>query len=63
MKFEVIKNNNGKYCLRIDGELILVHEKLSTIVNKIEQFLKIRYLTEEQKGGVIGFVDKIMKGK
>jgi ASC-1-like (ASCH) protein len=49
MKFEVRKMANGKYELRVGDEIILVHEKLSSIVLKIEQYLKLRFLSEEPK--------------
>lgn len=48
MKIEVTKNKDNKFELRIQEELILVHEKLSVIVAKIEQYLKMRFIPEEK---------------
>ncbi len=47
MKFEV-KQDRGLFILLIDGEKILEDQKLSMIVNKIESYLKMRYLKEEE---------------
>lgn len=63
MKIEVNQRKDKKFELKIGDEEILVHEKLSAVVNKIEQYLKMRFLPEEQKGGVIGLFDKVMKGQ
>jgi len=47
MKFEV-KQDRGMYVLMIDNEKIIGDTKLSTIVKKIESYLKMRYLKEEE---------------
>lgn len=59
MKIEVTKKAN-KFCLQIDGETILLSEKLSAVVIKIEKYLKLRFLEEktdsalERIGGFFG---------
>ncbi len=63
MKIEVRQLKDGRFYLEINDERILVHEKLSTIVLKIEQYLKIRFLPEQQVGGLKGMFKKVMTGE
>jgi hypothetical protein len=58
MKFEVTMDR-GLFILKIDNEKILENQKLSIIVNKIEDYLKIRYLPEREKKGVDKFFDNL----
>jgi len=50
MKFEVIKKTENSYTLIIDNEKILENVMLSDCFNKIEQWLKLKYLKETKKG-------------
>ena len=58
MKFEV-KMEKNLFVLSIDGERILENQKLSTVVNKIEDYLKIRYLPEREKKGFSKVLDNL----
>lgn len=60
MKIEV-KQERGIYFLFIEGEKVLKDKKLSSIVNKIEQYLKLRFLKEEPKGGISRILDNLAK--
>jgi|GEM_PF-6869575 len=48
MKIEVTQEKDGKFKLVIGDETILTHGRLSFIVRKIEQYLKMRFLPEEK---------------
>ena len=61
MNIEVTKGKNKRYLLKINGEYILTHDKLSSIMLKIEEYLKMRFLEPEERGGVSGFLDKLTK--
>ena len=50
MEIDVVKNKTRQYELYIQRELILRTEQLSDIVNKIEEYLKMRYLPTQKKG-------------
>ena len=57
MKFNIEKKEHIFY-LSIDGEEILSDHRLGIIMNKIEAYLKMRYLKEEEPKG---FLSKLMK--
>lgn len=58
MKIEVQQSNKGSYRLKIDGEVIIIYTKqLSDITNKIEAYLKMRYLNEDKENKL----SKVMK--
>jgi len=50
MKIDV-KQKGSIYILDINGEIILKDKKLSVVVNKIEDYLKMRFLKEKPKKG------------
>lgn len=54
----VLKLISGKYVLKINGETIIATEKLSEIVIKIEQYLKLKYLPPDDKN----FFEKLKGG-
>jgi len=57
MDIQVNKKNNV-FNLVINKDLILENEaNLSTVVKKIEKFLKMYYLKEEEKGMFGGLMD------
>lgn len=53
MEIDVNKLKDGSYTLHINQELIMQHRQLSTVMAKIEQYLKMRFL-EEKDGGMLG---------
>jgi len=52
MRIDVTQYKGGMYELKINDEMILKHPKLSSIVSKIEQYLKMRFLAENKTGGL-----------
>lgn len=50
LEIDVGKTETGKYFLEVNGERLLATEKLSEIVNRIEQELKQKYGIVEKKG-------------
>jgi len=61
MNIQVNQLKNGRYQLKIGDEIIMVHEKLSSIVSKIEQYLKMRFLADDKKGGLAGKLQDFLK--
>jgi hypothetical protein len=57
MRFDVDKKQ-GKFILFVDGTNVFEADKLSSIVLKIEAYLKLRYLPEPEKQKA-GFLDRI----
>ena len=49
MKIEV-KATGGGFSLDINGEEILKSSKLSSVVNKIEEYLKMRFIKDNSGG-------------
>lgn len=61
MKISVTyEKKNNRYLLKIDDTVVLRSEKLSTIVNRLEDDLKKKFLPQTKKEGVAGKVgDKL----
>ena len=61
MKTKVEKKDKN-YTLNVDGSLVFEAEKLSDIVRKIEAYLKLRYIPEPVKLGVMERISGVVHG-
>jgi hypothetical protein len=62
IKLQVDKIDN-KFTLDLNGERVFEADKLSEIVRKIEAHLKLRYLPEPTKIGIMERITGVVNGK